>query len=99
MKARWPVAVGIVAAAALSVPTGAMAQSVSFSSVEKIYAELAALPKAERSQRIVEGARAERPAPRMDEDELALGARALEDASAALRLRQRGELGVDFLRV
>ena len=49
MKARWPVAVGIVAAAALSVPTGAMAQSVPFSSVEKIYAELAALPKAQRT--------------------------------------------------
>ena len=59
MKARWPVAVGIVAAAALSVPPGAMAQSVPFSNAEKIYAELAALPKAERSQRIVEGARAE----------------------------------------
>ena len=59
MKARWPVAVGIVAAAALSVPPGAMAQSVPFSNAEKIYAELAALPKAERSRRILEGARAE----------------------------------------
>jgi len=59
MKARWPVAVRIVAAAALSVPPGAMAQSVPFSNAEKIYAELAALPKAERSRRILEGARAE----------------------------------------
>ena len=46
------------AAATLSVP--ALAQGVPpLAAVEKIYAELAALPKAERSRRVEQGARQE----------------------------------------
>jgi iron(III) transport system substrate-binding protein len=59
MAARWPVAMGIVAAAIVGAPIGAKAQSTPLSGPEKIYAELALLPKAERSQRIEQGARAE----------------------------------------
>jgi iron(III) transport system substrate-binding protein len=59
MRARWLVAIWITAAAALSVTEVAIAQPVLLSGPEKIYAELAALPKAERSRRIEQGARAE----------------------------------------
>ncbi|HLH98776.1 MAG TPA: ABC transporter substrate-binding protein [Xanthobacteraceae bacterium] len=56
---RWPVVCGIAAAATLAIPAGTAAQPASLSGPEKIYAELAALPKAERSRRIEAGARAE----------------------------------------
>lgn len=55
----WPIVCGIVAAAALAFPTCAGAQPIPLSGPEKIYAELAALPRAERSRRIEDGARAE----------------------------------------
>ncbi len=51
----------VAAAAILSAPAGVLAQAVPqpLSAAERIYAELAALPKAERSRRIEQGARAE----------------------------------------
>jgi iron(III) transport system substrate-binding protein len=60
--ARRPVTmVAAAAAAILSVPSGALAQGAPqpLSGVEKIYDDLAALPKPERSKRIEQGARAE----------------------------------------
>jgi iron(III) transport system substrate-binding protein len=58
---RFAAVATVAAVAILTVPTGALAQATPqrLSAAEKIYAELAALPKSERSQRIEQGARAE----------------------------------------
>jgi iron(III) transport system substrate-binding protein len=57
---RRLMATAAAAAAILAAPAGALAQGAPpLSTIEKIYAELAALPKAERSRRVEQGARQE----------------------------------------